>query len=82
MEFGSYKVETDELNVTVFKKQIAQRGDKKGEVYWTPEGYFSKLENALKWLVDLHVKLTGLKDFETVIAEQKKLHKMIEALKP
>jgi hypothetical protein len=81
MEFGDYKIESDELNVTVYKRQITNKGENEGKVYWTPEAYFSNFTNALKWLVDLHVKLTGLKSFEQVVAEQSRLHKMIEELK-
>lgn len=81
MEFGNYKIEADELNVTVSKKMVAKKGEKAGEVYWAPVGYFANMTNALKFLVDLEVKLTGLKDFETVISKQAELYKMIEELK-
>jgi len=69
MKIGkNYKVESDSLNVTLYKKKIVK---KTGKEYWSAIGFYSSLRNALKGLVDLFVKETELKDFRTVCGHKK-----------
>jgi len=68
-----YKIEADELNVTVYQHHLSKTG---GE-YWRPIGYFTTPANALKFLVDLEVKRTELKDLETVTKKQEELYQLI-----
>ncbi|KKN21717.1 hypothetical protein LCGC14_0922570 [marine sediment metagenome] len=75
-----YKIESDGLNVTLLKKRIARIGDHKGEEYWTAEGYYGTVANALKALVDMGVKETQLKDFKTIVKKQGELYKLIEGV--
>ena len=76
-----YKIETDELNVTVSKRSVARKGANAGQETWTNEGYFMTLENALKYLVDREVKETYLTDLKTVIAKQHEIKNLITQLK-
>ncbi len=69
-----YKVESDSLNVTLLKRGVSKKTQKE---YWSPIGYFSRFGNALKSLVDLRVKETKLKDFQTVCQKQDELYKLI-----
>ena len=80
MIVGNYKVETDELNVTVSKRSVARKGKNAGQETWTNEGYFGTLENALKYLVDREVKGTGLTDLKAVIKKQHELKDVIAQL--
>jgi len=75
---GKYKVESDSLNVTLSKKEIAK---KTGFIRWRPIAYFSHLSDALDYLVDLEVKETGLKDLRVIVEKQKELYQLIEGLK-
>ncbi len=75
MQIGKYKVEGNELNVIVYK-----RGGKK-KVTWSPEAYFATVEEALKYLVDVGVAETGLKELGTVVAKQKELYELIKNFK-
>lgn len=85
MLIGKYKVESDDLNVTLFEKHKVQKdtkNSKKGDIYWTTIGYYSSVGSALKALVILKVNESGLKDLQTVQKEIDKLNKMIEDIDP
>ncbi len=73
-----HKIEADSLNVTLYERQIAKKTQKE---YWKSIGYFSRFGNALKSLVDLRVRGTGLRDFNTVCQKQEELYKLIDSLK-
>jgi hypothetical protein len=63
----NWKIESDELNITVFERTIAKTGKKAGEEIWKPRYYFSHLDNALIQVVETEVKRGGMKDLQTVI---------------
>ena len=75
-----FKVEADDLNVTVSRRSVARKGKNAGQERWANEGYFGTLENALKYLVDRGVKEAGLTDLKTVIKKQNELKDMITQL--
>ena len=70
-----WKVESDSLNVTLFKKM----GRDKKE-YWRAEGYFSNFQNALKGLADYEIKGTGLDDLKRVSKRQDEIYQLIETI--
>ena len=79
---GLYKLESDKLN-TILRKNTG-RVDDEGNIVYTNLGYFTTLNQALKFLHDYHVKinLNGIKD----IAEIKELminctNEILEAIK-
>jgi len=72
-----YKIEADSLNVTLYERRISKKTQKE---YWLAIGYFSRFGNALKSLVDLRVRGTGLRDFNTVCQKQDELYKLIDGL--
>jgi len=74
---SKHKIESDDLNVTVYEKRESKEGK---EDTWRPIGYFSRIDNALKFLVDRGVKETGLKDLKTVAQKQQELYELIESL--
>jgi hypothetical protein len=56
-----YKIESDELQYTVYTKYIPKEGSKRaGEDLWRPAAYYKNLSEAIKWLVDREIKGTGL----------------------
>lgn len=83
MQVGKdWKIESDTLNITLYKRHAVRATAKKpGHNYWTAEGYYSNIKNALEALVDYEVAETGLKDFRAVSQKQDDLYKLIEALK-
>ena len=73
-----YKIESDSLNVTLFEKK---KSKKSGVTTWRAIAFFSNHQNALRHLVDLKVKETGLKDFRAVVEKQEELYRLINSLK-
>ena len=86
MQIGKdWKIESDELNVTLFKRHPAGgKSFKTGKVStqdtWAVHTYYSNVGNALKALVDQEIRNTELKDLETVLAKIEELHTLIESL--
>ena len=78
----NFAIGSDELNITLYKRGITEQGKTPGKKYWRVLGYYSTCESALKALVDMEIKGTGLKDFETVVNKIDELHKLIESLAP
>jgi len=79
MKIGDkYKVESDSLNVTLYKKEISR---KTGVISWRAAAFFSTPKNALAFLVDLQVKETEMKDLAVVVNKQNELYDMINNLK-
>ncbi len=58
-----YKVESDPLNVTLYKKEISR---KTSAIRWRPIAYFATIKNALEYMISLEVNETGLKDLAAV----------------
>lgn len=83
MNIGNkYKIESDSMNITLFEKKRAQaKPDKPSHDYWVTIGYFATPQNALKFLVDLGVKETGMKDLAALVKKQEELYDLINSLK-
>ena len=76
-----YKLESDSLNVTLFKKRKRTRkSDETKYEDWEIIGYFATPSNALHELVDLGVRDTELKDLKTITSAITALHTSIESL--
>jgi hypothetical protein len=73
-----YKVESDSLNVTLYKKEISRKTD---VINWRAIAFFSTPQNALDFLVDLEVKETEMKDLAAVVKKQNELYDLINSLK-
>ena len=58
------KVETDEMNVTLFRRHVAK---KTGKERWKALTYHATVRDALNELVRMKVNKTGLKDVQTVV---------------
>ena len=70
----NWKIESDEMNVTLFDRHVRQKDGKlgkKGEERWKEHSYFSTVENALMGLVNIEVNRTGMKNVEEVVAKVK-----------
>ena len=72
-----YKVESDELNITLFKKRVSKKSSK---VQWGIIGFFSSVKEVLKFLVNLEVRESTLKDLETINERIDKLFGLIKSL--
>jgi len=62
-----YRLESDELNVTLYKRGVYKKGEHTGEEFWTAVGFWGTPEAALKGMVNLEIKGTGMTDLETVV---------------
>ena len=77
----NWKIESDSLNITLYKcHNVKATAKQPKHIYWTVEGYYSSIKNALEELVDYEVAETGLKDLNTVSQKQDKLYQLIEKL--
>jgi len=72
----NWKIESDELNVILYKKYIHK---KTSEEYWRACNFYSSVANALAGLIDLEIQGTGLKDLETVNQKIEELKSLILA---
>lgn len=72
-----YKIESDELNVTLYEKYISEKGKNKGKPQWKRVSYHGNIEIALKSLVDKEINGTGLIDIKTVATKVEELKKLI-----
>ena len=72
-----YKIEADSLNLTLYQRTVSK---KTGAERWSVLGYFGKVQNALKFLVDSGVAETGLTEFRKIVTKQDELYKLIEGL--
>lgn len=78
MQIGNkYKIESDRNNVTLFKKG---KNKKTGADTWHAEGYYPTVKAALHGMVEIEIKLTELKDLQTVLTKITELHNLIETL--
>ena len=73
----NWKIESDSLNITLYKKFIHKKSSKE---CWRPEAYFSSIKNALHYLMELEVRLTGMEDFKAVSTKIDELHRLVECL--
>ena len=76
-----YKVEADDLNITISSCSVVRKGKNAGQEIWKAEGYFSTFTAALRWLVEHEVKATGITDFKAINKKQDELYELIEGIK-
>ena len=72
-----YGIESDNLNITLCRREVSRES---GLERWRGIGYYSTFKNALKALVDMEIKGTGLGNFETVVRKIDELYELMEAL--
>ena len=77
---NNYKIESDEMNITLYKKSIIKKGTRAGRESWTALGYYSTVKNALRGLANMKLRESGLKDLITVSKRQDEIYKLIEGL--
>ena len=74
MQIGkNWKIESDELNVILYKKQ-----SEKAKRQWRAVGFYRTVANALKDLVNHEIRATELKDLQTVVNKIDELGKLIQ----
>jgi len=74
----NWKIESDSMNVTLFKRGVSK---KSGKETWRGEGYFGTIKEALHELVNLEIRQTGLTDLKTINNKIEELHELIDSLK-
>jgi hypothetical protein len=76
----NYAIGSDELNIILYKRGVTRQGKTPGKRYDRIIGYFSACENALKALVDIEIKGTGLKGLEIVVSKIQELKQTIDGV--
>ncbi len=77
-----WKIESDELNITIFKKHtVRAKPDKPAHDIWKVSGYYSTIKNALIGLVDQGLRDSDLADLKTISKKQDELYQLIKELK-
>ena len=82
-----YKLESDELNVTLYEKRIMEKGktkkkeDENIEIekveIWKPIAFYATLEQALNGIIKREINGTGLKDVQTIVKKINELKAFI-----
>ncbi|MFR4584687.1 hypothetical protein [Clostridium cadaveris] len=82
-----YKLESDELNVTLYEKSIMEKGktkkkeDENIEIekveIWKPIAFYATLEQALNGIIKREINGTGLKDVQTIVKKINELKAFI-----
>jgi len=75
-----YKIESDSLNVTLYKRVKSKNKGTSTTTTWRAIGYFSNPQNAMKYLAKLEVMETGMKDIATVIKKQEEIFNLVDNL--
>ncbi len=78
MNIGDYKLDSDTYNITLSEKRTNKKAN---TVYYKQIAYFATPQNALKYLVDLELRLDGFRDLETITKKQQELYTLIGSLK-
>ena len=73
-----YKIESDSLNVTLYRKSKPRQGAKVQG--WRPEAYFSNPHNLLQYLVKNEIMGDGMKDMESIVQKINELFQLINNL--
>ncbi len=77
-----WKVESDSLNVVVYRRHAVRATDKKpAHDNWVAEANYATIGGALTYLVDNGVRETGLKDYKSIVERQVELYKLIKEIK-
>lgn len=90
MIIGNYKIESDALNVTLFKRTIVKekkggKGKKPkleniGTERWVILGYYATLPGALQGLVNYGLNESGMKTVELLLAKMNELLAAINSI--
>lgn len=75
-----YKIESDDVSITLYESYIGKKGKSEGEEQWKAIGWFSTFKGVMSKLIDLEVKKTELKDLETIIEKIDELKNMISEI--
>jgi hypothetical protein len=88
----NYKIESDDLQVTLFERKVRSgkpsrfgrkvKPENIGKEYWIPLGYYSNIRNALRGFINMELLKTGLKDVEIILDKFEELYKLIESVTP
>ena len=75
-----YKIESEELNVTILEKYIPKEGKNKGEEMWKAISYHPTIEMALQSLITKEINGTELKDVQTIVTKIEELRGYVRGL--
>ena len=78
-----YKIESDEENITLFRRVETSGKDKKGnpvpkEKKWVAIKWFSTVEGAFRELIRMEIMGSGMEDLESVVQALHKIYQEID----
>ena len=77
----NWRLVSEELNVTLQRRKVYEKGKNQGQEYWTNVAYCHTPQDALKYLVNREVMGDGMEDLQTVCDKLDELYQMIDGLK-
>lgn len=77
----NWRLISEELNVTLQRRKVNQKGQNAGQEYWTNVAYCHTPQDALKYLVKREIMGTGMEDLKTICDKMDELYRMIDGLK-
>jgi len=76
-----YKIESDDVSITLSESYIAKSGKYEGEEQWKVIGWFSTFQGAMSELINREVKRTELKNMEVIMDKIDELKRQSELIK-
>ena len=76
----TWRIISDTDNVILEKKHIKRMEGHEGEEYWTTEGYYRNVKNALRDLVDMEIRGTGMEYLKEINNKINELYTLIDNL--
>ena len=77
---SNYKIESDELNVTLLKKRIGKEGKAEGREIWEPISYHPSLKYALKDYVLKEINNTNMESLQALAEKIEEINRKIDNL--
>lgn len=75
-----YQIVSDSMQYILQERKVVGEGDNKGNEYWTNEGYYGKIYQALKGYKELQIRNSSVTTVGELMDLIRKLDKKIEAL--
>lgn len=67
IQIGKYKITNDAQNIILLEKKTVKEGDNTGQEYFATIGYYGKIEDAAKRIIDQEIKASDCKSLKEVV---------------
>lgn len=83
MQLGKdWKIESDSMNIILKRRRVVKKKDRKEDSRdpWNVEGYFSNVQNAMKFMADIKLLESEFKDMKAITKKQEEIYKLIQSI--